>query len=117
MLKAQSFINPIQHNRNYSITSDLLLWRAVIVRAVLDALNLDIHAWGYARKVIVDDANKWFDKNNEDFNLVCDYSNLQPYFVIKLFNRIKEKNDKKLFNNKNLNKFLLEYLCTFTEEQ
>ena len=117
MLKPQSFINPIANNRNYQITPELMLWRSVIVRTVLDAMDVDIHAWGYARKLIVKEAKEWFDESNEEFDLVCDYANLKPYFVIKLYKRIKEKNNKKLFDNKNLNKFLLEYLCTFTEEQ
>ena len=83
---------------------------------MLDALDIDIHAWGRGRLDIIKQGNLWFDTNNKDFNLVCDYANLQSYFVIKIYKKIVEKNGKKLFHGKNLNKLLLEYLCTFTEE-
>lgn len=103
--------------RQFLLTNEIILWRAVIVRTVLDALDIDIHAWGSGREAIVTDAKSWFNKSNLNFNEVCDYANLQPTFVIKIYNKIVESNDNKLFNNKNLHKFLLEYLCTFTEEQ
>mgnify|MGYP003630955886 CR=1 FL=1 len=103
--------------RQFIITSELLLWRSVIVRNILDSLGMDIHAGGSSRIKIVKDAKAWLNKNDSDFNEVCDYANLQPYFVIKMYGKIVEGNDKKLYENKNLHKFLLEYLCTFTEEQ
>jgi hypothetical protein len=103
--------------RQFLLTSELILWRSVIVRSILDALDVDIHAWGSARKRVVADARAWFHKDNLDFNEVCDYANFQPYFLIKTYNKIVESNGKKLFEKKNLHKFLLEYLCTFTEEQ
>ena len=31
-----------------AITPDVLLYRSVIVRAIMDALDVDIHAWGNA---------------------------------------------------------------------
>ena len=103
--------------RNFLLTSELILWRSVIVRTILDSLGMDIHAGGSSRKKIVEDAKAWFNKNNSDFNQVCDYANLQPYFLLKMYDKIVESNNKKLFDKKNLHKFLLEYLCTFTEEK
>ena len=38
-----------------SITPHILLWRSVIVRAIMDALDIDIHAWGKHRTKIVQD--------------------------------------------------------------
>ena len=35
------------------ITPHILLWRSVIVRAVMDALDVDIHAWGKHRLKII----------------------------------------------------------------
>ena len=116
IIKQDSIRNPAFGNRNFNLTPDLILWRSVIVRTILDALDIDIHAWGTGRLQIIKDAKLWFDKDDKHFNLVCDYANLQPYFVLKIYNKIVEKNGKKLFKGKNLNKFLLEYLCTFTEE-
>lgn len=114
ILKPESFGNPIRETNITNIYPEVLLWRSVIVRSILDYLNCDIHAFGYARKIIVDEAKDFFKINNEDFNLVCDYANLKPCFVLKLLNKLQTKNIKKLFKNKNLNKFLTEYVCTFS---
>ena len=36
--------------RNFLLTSELILWRSVIVRTILDSLGMDIHAGGSSRK-------------------------------------------------------------------
>ena len=43
-----------------AITPDVLLYRSVIVRAIMDALDVDIHAWGNKRKQIIQEAKSWF---------------------------------------------------------
>ena len=43
-----------------AITSEVLLYRCVIVRAIMDALDVDIHAWGNARDNIIKDAKNGF---------------------------------------------------------
>ena len=96
-----------------AITPPLLLWRSVIVRAIQDALGLNIHAWGRQRKKIVQDAKSWFDIKDPHFCEVCDYSNFEPSFIVKIFKKLVKANTKKLFEHKNLNKFLTQYLCTF----
>jgi len=44
------------------ITPHILLWRSVIVRAIMDALDVDIHAWGKHRLQIVKNANAYVDQ-------------------------------------------------------
>lgn len=99
-----------------AITPCVLLYRCFIVRAIMDGLDVDIHAWGNARKNIIKEAIDWFSIQDEQFKLVCDYANLDPSFIIKKFNQLKEANAKKLFRNKNLNKFLTHYICSFHED-
>ena len=99
-----------------AITPCVLLYRCVIVRAIMDGLDVDIHAWGNARKNIINDAIAWFSLEDDQFKLVCDYANLAPSFIIKKFHQLKEANAKKLFRNKNLNKFLTHYICSFHDE-
>ena len=99
-----------------AITPCVLLYRCVIVRAIMDGLDVDIHAWGNARKNIINDAIAWFSLEDDQFKLVCDYANLAPSFIIKKFHQLKEANAKKLFRHKNLNKFLTHYICSFHEE-
>ena len=99
-----------------AITPCVLLYRCVIVRAIMDGLDVDIHAWGNARKNVIKDAIAWFSLEDDQFKLVCDYANLAPSFIIKKFHQLKEANAKKLFRNKNLNKFLTHYICSFHDE-
>ena len=96
-----------------AITPPILMWRSVIVRAIMDALDIDIHAWGRQRKRIIRDAKSWFDVKDPHFCEVCDYSNFEPSFIVKIFKKLVKANTKKLFEHKNLNKFLTQYLCTF----
>ena len=99
-----------------AITPCVLLYRCVIVRAIMDGLDVDIHAWGNARENIIKDAIAWFSLEDDQYKLVCDYANLDPSFIIKMFNQLKDANAKKLFRNKNLNKFLTHYICSFHED-
>jgi hypothetical protein len=99
-----------------AITSEVLLYRCVIVRAIMDALDVDIHAWGNARDNIIKDAIDWFSTKDYQFCLVCDYANLDPSFIIRKYKQLRDANAKKLFKGKNLNKFLTHYICSFHED-
>ena len=96
-----------------TITPHILLWRSVIVRAVMDALDVDIHAWGKHRIKIIKDARSWFNPNDTHFCEVCEHSDFEPSFIVKTFNQLTKAKTKKLFEHKNLNKFLTQYLCSF----
>ena len=50
-----------------AITSEVLLYRCVIVRAMMDALEVDIHAWGNARDIIIKEAKDWFTIKDNHF--------------------------------------------------
>ena len=95
------------------ITPHILLWRSVIVRAVMDALDVDIHAWGKHRLKIIKDARSWFNTNDTHFCEVREHSDFEPSFIVKTFNQLSKAKTKKLFEHKNLNKFLTQYLCSF----
>ena len=73
------------------ITPHVLLWRCVIVRAIMDGLDVDIHAWGNARENIVKYAIAWFYLKEPHFCLACEYANLEPSFIIKRFKQLIEK--------------------------
>ena len=95
------------------ITPHILLWRCVFVRAIMDALDVDIHAWGKHRIKIIKDARSWFNPNDTHFCEVCEHSDFEPSFIVKTFNQLTKAKTKKLFEHKNLNKFLTQYLCSF----
>ena len=69
------------------------------------------------RRRIVEDANDWFNTKDPYFVEVCQNANMSPYWVCRIFKKIKSANVKKLFKFKNLNKFLLEYICKFENEK
>jgi len=96
-----------------SITPNIVLWRSVIARAMQDALGLNIHAWGRQRKRIIQDATSWFNVKDLHFCEVCDHSNFEPSFIVKIFKKLVIANDKTSLNDKNLNHVLTQYLCTF----
>jgi hypothetical protein len=99
-----------------AITPCVLLYRSIIVRAIMDALDVDIHAWGNKRREIIKEANAWFSKTDNHFCDICDNANLEPTFIIKKFKQLKDADAKNLFKNKNLNKFLTHYICSFHQE-
>jgi len=96
-----------------TMTPPILLWRSVIVRAIMDALDVDIHAWGKHRIKVTKDAKSWFNTNDTYFCEVCEHSNFEPSFIVKIFNKLSKSKTKKLFEHKNLNRFLTQYLCSF----
>lgn len=109
--------NILSQGEGRAITSEVLLYRSVIVRAIMDALDIDIHAWGNKRKDIIQEARSWFSKTDSHFCEICDYANLEPTFIIRKFQQLDKANAKKLFKNKNLNKFLTHYICSFHQEE
>ena len=107
----------ISQGEGRAITSEVLLYRSVIVRAIMDALDIDIHEWGNRRKEIIQEAKAWFSKNDSHFCEICDYANLEPTFIIRKFKQLHEANAKKLFKHKNIHKFLTHYICTFHQQE
>ena len=83
-------INSLQEGQGegHYITPEIVLWRSVIVRAIMDALDIDIHAWGLSRRRIVEDANDWFNTKDPYFVEVCENANMSPYWVCKIFKKI-----------------------------
>ena len=117
MILNNSTTHNIGEGEGRAITPEVLLYRSVIVRAIMDALDIDIHAWGNSRIQIIKEAKAWFSKTDSHFCEICDYANLEPTFIIRKFQQLDKANAKKLFKNKNLNKFLTHYICSFHQEE
>jgi hypothetical protein len=64
---------------------EITLWREVIITALED-LSLPLSNKRY--RTWQKQAAKWFDKNDEEFLLVCEYANLLPTDVLKLAKKI-----------------------------
>ena len=117
MILNNSTTHNIGEGEGRAITPEVLLYRSVIVRAIMDALDIDIHAWGNSRIQIIKEAKAWFSKTDSHFCEICDYANLEPTFIIRKFQQLDKANAKKLFENKNLNKFLTHYICSFHQQE
>ena len=90
MIINNNVINAFQEGKGegYYITPEVLLWRSVIVRAIMDALDIDIHAWGLSRRRIVEEANAWFDTKDPYFVEVCENGNMSAYWVCRIFEKL-----------------------------
>ena len=84
-----------------AITPPILLWRSVIVRAIMDALDLDIHAWGKQRKKIIMRAQKTalekYNIKKISYELNCTYR-----FMLKntpLTNKVITINNSRNFSS------------------
>jgi len=53
MILNNSTTHNIGEGEGRAITPEVLLYRSVIVRAIMDALDIDIHAWGNSRIQII----------------------------------------------------------------
>ena len=117
MILNNSTTQHLSQGEGRAITSEVLLYRSVIVRAIMDALDIDIHAWGNRREQIIHEANAWFSKTDSHFCEICDYANLEPTFIIRKFKQLHQANAKKLFKHKNIHKFLTHYMCSFHQQE
>ena len=68
------------------------LWRAVILQAFIDMKNNSKKKLANTFRV---KATLWFNLKNKDFLTVCNYANLDPYYVWKKAEIIKNNNYNK----------------------
>ena len=65
---------------NQKQNAEISLWRAVILQATLDCLTQSNRSENIkARK----DAQNWFNIKNPNFIMVCNFAELDPFFVIR----------------------------------
>jgi len=117
MILNNSTTHNIGEGEGRAITPEVLLYRSVIVRAIMDALDIDIHAWGNSRIQIIKEAKAWFSKTDSHFCEICDYANLEPTFIIRKFKQLHKSNAKKLFKDKNIHNFLTHCICSFHQQE
>ncbi|QED23443.1 hypothetical protein [Candidatus Deianiraea vastatrix] len=75
--------------------SDVSLWRAVVMQAIVDCYTLSKRTENQNARL---EAIKWISSGNRDFLKVCQYADLDPYYVIKktrhaISNRGQWRND------------------------
>lgn len=69
-------MNYNEHKHTYEVS----LWRAVILQTILDCLTQSKRTENIkARR----EAISWFNSENKDFSVVCQFADLEPSFVLK----------------------------------
>lgn len=88
-------------DRYYKInkSNEQALWRAVILQAFIDLKNNSKKKLANTFRV---KATLWLNKNNNDFNKVCNLANLDPNYVLDKAKIIKNNNYNKYCKNKNI---------------
>lgn len=84
---------------NQEMTPEQRLWVAVIERAFIDAF-VDEDFWKKTHhqeknvfKFNYDQAHAWFSLGNKDFIVTCQYANLDPAWVMRMYHE-RKKNHK-----------------------
>lgn len=66
---------------NETKSTEIIMWRGVLDRAILDILDKD-------EANDFQDTLDWFDLHNDDFRDVCSFAELDPEFVIESAERV-----------------------------
>lgn len=77
------------------IRKEVAMWRAVIMQALLDCVNMSKRT---EDKVAKNQALRWFSMQNENFLMVCEFAHLDPSQVLRKANKAI-KNDCKWRND------------------
>lgn len=81
---------------NFKKSKEESLWKAVILQAFIDLKNNSRKKLANTFRV---KATLWFNLKNKDFIAVCHYANLNPYYVWKKAEMIKNANYNKYIKN------------------
>lgn len=87
------FQAPFERLKTFSDNPDILLRRAIILQAIIDASN--ISAASEAKKY-EHEARIWIFSNSNYFHRICYEARLEPDFVIKIAKEVIKLNKKKL---------------------
>jgi hypothetical protein len=101
---ANSPNRPIERTINLHEKKDpiRLLWRNVLILGIEDLLRKKEYRMKHDLKKTYSLEEMWF--NHEDFNLICEYSELEPKTVKKRVYETIERMEKKYANKNNMPK-------------
>ena len=77
-------------NNNLYFKSEIALWKAVILQALVDLQSNSKKKIANTYRI---KALMWFNLKNEDFITVCNYAGLDPKYVYEKSRIIKENNE------------------------
>lgn len=87
---------------DFSTPGEVKLWRAVLVRAIKDAVGMDC-----VSRLIQEQAQRWLYRGDKDFKMVCQYAGYDPeqvYYPILDFITAPTPKTQKPINNRRVYK-------------
>tara|TARA_R100001530_G_scaffold133603_1_gene107239 strand:- start:4320 stop:4619 length:300 start_codon:yes stop_codon:yes gene_type:complete len=81
------------------MTPEVMLWRSVIIQAILDALGLFPEP-SYTNRFNQREALDWMKSG--EINTISDYADTNPDYIKHLFNRLKIQRHLRLFETEEL---------------
>lgn len=99
MYHVLKFQAPFERLKEYNSSPEIILYKAMITQALIDATNIsDLPK----ARAIEKDAKKWIFGNGDYFQKICHIAEIEPSFVIKITKEAIKLNHKKLeFSNEN----------------
>ncbi|MBF8246937.1 MAG: hypothetical protein ISN64_03025 [Rickettsia sp.] len=89
------FQAPFERVKYYSDYPEIMLYRAIILQAIIDATNTSD---AKIPKILEKEAKNWIFNSNEDFDIICENANINPEYVRKISSKTIELNlDKSNF--------------------
>ena len=82
VIKLQS---PFEKIKLFNVSSEVALRRAIIIQAIIDASNVSTSKENIKTTM---DAKKWIFEENKEFNMICEYADLEPCSVRKIAKEI-----------------------------
>ena len=88
-----------EHSSSDLFSPEKSLWKSVLSRLIIDAASNNPRT---ENKIAKSSALRYFNKNNEDFKVICQYCELSPHWVLKkiLFALENPSALKKYYSNK-----------------
>ena len=93
MYSVLKFQAPFERLKEYSSSPEVVLHKAIITQAIIDATNIsDLPK----AKFLGQEAKKWIFSNGEYFQKICNIAEIEPGFVIKITKEAINLHSKKL---------------------
>ena len=107
MYSVIKFQSPFERLKQYNSSSEIILYKAIITQAIIDATNTSDAPKARAME---QDAKTWIFGNSDYFQKICYMAEIEPGFVVKITKEAIKLNCKKVgFSKKKSKRILVDY--------
>jgi hypothetical protein len=93
MYNVIKFQAPFERLKQYNSSSEIILYKAIITQAIIDATNISTAPRARAMEL---DAKEWIFGNSDYFQKICHMARIEPGFVIKITKEAIKLNCQKI---------------------